>query len=63
MAIAEFLENVNLAMLGLAVVPSVGQEEAEGGLRPGLSLVGLSPILGMQEGCASGKRLGSGINR
>ena len=51
MAVAEFLENVDLATLGWAVVPSVGQEEAEGGLRPGLSPVGLSPILGMWEGC------------
>ena len=50
MAVAEFLENVDLAALGLAVVPSVGQEEAEGGSRPGLSPVGLSPILGVREG-------------
>ena len=50
MAVAEFLENVDLAALGLAVVPAVGQEEAEGGSRPGLSPVGLSPILGMREG-------------
>ena len=50
MAVAEFLENVDLAALGLAVVPMVGQEEAEGGSRPGLSPVGLSPILGMREG-------------
>ena len=51
MAIAEFLENVDLATLGLAVVPRVGQEvEVEGASRPGLSPVDLSPILGMREG-------------
>ena len=50
MAVAEFLENVDLAALGLAVVPAVGQVEAEGASRPGLSPVGLSPILGMREG-------------
>ena len=51
MAVAEFLENVDLAMLGLAVVPTVRQGvKAEGALRPWLSPVGLSPILGMQEG-------------
>ena len=50
MAIAGFLENVNLAALGLAVVPVVGQQEEEGGLSPGLSPVALSLISGMQEG-------------
>ena len=51
MAIAEFLENVDLAMLGLAVVPTVRQGvKAEGALRPWLSPVGLLPILGMREG-------------
>ena len=51
MAVAEFLENVDLATLGLAVVPTVQQGvKAEGASRPQLSPVGLSPILGMWEG-------------
>ena len=51
MAVVEFLKNVDLAALGLVVVPMVGQEaEVEGALRPGLSPVGLSLILGMWEG-------------
>jgi hypothetical protein len=60
MAVAEFLENVDLAALGLAVVPVVGQEEEEeeGGSRPGLSPVGLSPILGVREGGGRGVEVG-----
>ena len=51
MAVVEFLKNVDLAALGLVVVPTVGQEaEAEGASRPGLSMVGLSLILGIWEG-------------
>jgi hypothetical protein len=60
MAVAEFLENVDLAALGLAVVPVLGQEEEEeeGGSRPGLSPVGLSPILGVREGGGRGVEVG-----
>ena len=50
MAVAGFLENVDLAALGLAVVPVVGQQEEEGGLSPGLSRVALSLIWGVGEG-------------
>ena len=50
MAVAGFLENVDLAALGLAVVPVVGQQEEEGGLSPGLSPVALSLIWGVREG-------------
>ena len=40
MAVVEFLKNVDLAALGLVVVPTAGQEaEAEGASRPGLSMV------------------------
>ena len=58
MAVAGFLENVDLAALGLAVVPVVGQQEEEGGLSPGLSPVALSLIWGVREGGGGGVKVG-----